>query len=389
MMQPASSREPAMSFDPASCVRPELRQLQAYQLDRSPCRFKLDQNEMPFDLPLPVKQRILAPLASRSWGAYPDFNSDHLRHVIGRNQGWPGEGVLLGNGSGELLALTVGAVTRVGQEVLGTVPSFSLYKLLALRSHAQPRFLPPRDDLRLPMAELEREVESDPTRPLILCSPNNPTGEAVSIEALARLLDRLQAPLLLDNAYDEFCDIDYRPLLARYRHLMIFRTLSKAWTMAAWRVGYMLADPALVTELIKVKLPYNLNFASELAAEAALASSAAVERRVRAVIGRRDQWRQMLEDLGFDVFPSQTNFVLARCPEHVELEQVLAGLEAASIRVRDVSAYPGLAGCFRVSIGNGVALRATREALSEMLSSPSAHPTLPEADVTVQAGVSQ
>ncbi len=370
-MQPAAKCEPAMSFDPANCVRPELRQLQAYELDRSPCRFKLDQNEMPFDLPRPVKQRILAPLAARSWGTYPDFNSDHLRHVIGDSQGWPGEGVLLGNGSGELLALTVEAVTRVGQEVLGTVPSFSLYKLLALRTHAQPRFLPPRADLTMPMAELEREIELEPTRPLILCSPNNPTGEAVSVEALERLLERMAAPLLLDNAYDEFCDVDYRPLLARHRHLMIFRTLSKAWTMAAWRVGYVLADPALVTELIKVKLPYNLNFASELAAESALAASAAVQRRVRVVIGRRAQWQSMLEDLGFETFPSQTNFILARCPDRVSLDAVLEGLEAASIRVRDVSSYPGLAGCFRISVGNGVALRATRGALTEMLSSPS------------------
>ncbi|MEM7583111.1 MAG: histidinol-phosphate transaminase [Acidobacteriota bacterium] len=367
MMQTATECETSTSCDPTRFVRPELRQLKAYQLDRSPCRFKLDQNEMPFDLPRPVKQRILAPLAERSWGTYPDFNSDDLREVVGRSQDWPGAGVLLGNGSGELLALTVEAVALPGQELLGTVPSFSLYQLLALRSHAKPRFLPPREDLRLPLAELERELERDPTRPLILCSPNNPTGEAVSPEALERLLQRIEAPLLLDNAYHEFCDVDYRPLLARYRQLMIFRTLSKAWTMAAWRIGYLLADPDLVTELIKVKLPYNLNFASELAAESALSADAAVQRRVRAVVGRRGHWQSMLEAQRFEVFPSQTNFLLARCPREVRLAEVLAGLEAASIRVRDVSSYPGLAGCFRVSVGSGAALRAMRTALSEIM----------------------
>ncbi|MCP3960262.1 MAG: histidinol-phosphate aminotransferase family protein [bacterium] len=351
-------------LDPARMVREELRQLSAYHLDRTPCRFKLDQNEMPFDLPRPVKQRVVESLADRCWGAYPDFNSDRLRAVIGDWQGWPAEGVLLGNGSGELLALTVEAVTRAGDEVLGTLPSFSLYKLLVLRAGAVPRFLAPRPDLAMPTEELEREIERDPERPLILCSPNNPTGEAVTPEALERLLERLEAPLLLDNAYDEFCRHDYRPLLARHRHLAIFRTLSKAWAMAAWRLGYLLADPDLVTELIKVKLPYNLGFASARAAEAALASSTAVDRRVRAVIGRRAQWTRMLASAGFEVFPSEANFLMVR---HARAEELRRGLEERSIRVRDVSYYPGLAGCFRIAIGSGAALRATRQAVAGIL----------------------
>lgn len=363
--QPALADSPASAaIDPSVWVRPELRQLSAYTLDRSPCRFKLDQNEMPFDLPRPVKLRILKPLADRPWGTYPGFNSDHLRSVIGDHQDWPADGVLLGNGSGELLALALEAIMQPGQEVLGTVPSFSLYKLLVLRSAAVPRFLPPRPDLTMPVAELEAEIERDPRRPLILCSPNNPTGEAVTPAALERVLERLQAPLLLDNAYHEFCEHDYTPLLSRHRHLMIFRTLSKAWTMAAWRLGYLLADPALVTELIKVKLPYNLNFASALAAEAALAAPAAVGRRVRTVKGRRLQWALMFEDLGFEVFPSQTNFLLIRHPRAAALNR---GLAQRGIRMRDVSGYPGLDCCFRVSVGSGLALRATRLALTELL----------------------
>ena len=356
--------ESASRLDPARFVRPELRQLSAYTLDRSPCRHKLDQNEMPFDLPRPVKLRVVRSLADRSWAAYPDFNSDRLRAVIGNWQGWPAGGVLLGNGSGELLALTLLSITRPGQEILGTLPSFSLYRLLALRAGAVPRFLPPRPDLALPMRQLELEIERHPSRPLLLCSPNNPTGEAVAPPALERLLQRLEAPLLLDNAYHEFCRHDYRPLLDRHRHLMIFRTLSKAWTMAAWRLGYLLADPDLVTELVKVKLPYNLGFAGARAAETVLASGAAVERRVRAVVGRRGQWASMLAALGFEVFPSEANFLMARHPRAAELRR---GLEARSIRVRDVSTYPGLGDCCRISIGSGAALRATRRALTEIL----------------------
>ncbi len=359
--------------DPSRFVRGSLRQLSAYELDRTPCRFKLDQNEMPFDLPRSLKRRILEPTLDRSWAAYPSFNSDRLRAAIGRLKDWPAAGVLIGNGSGELMALALEATTsprrganetRPGQEVLGTVPSFSLYKLLALRAGAEPCFLPPRPDLALPVAELEREIERDPSRPLILCSPNNPTGEALPPPAIERLLDRLEAPLILDNAYAEFCEHDYRPLLERHPNLMLFGTLSKAWTLAAWRLGYLLADPALVAELLKVKLPYNVSFASSLAGVAVLEAPAAVERRVRAVIARRPHWRRMLRGFGFEVFPSQANFLLVRRPDAGVVRQALA---ERGIRVRDVSYYPGLADCFRISIGSGAALRATAEALQEII----------------------
>ncbi len=354
----------AVAIDPASFVRPELRQLSAYELDRTPCRFKLDQNEMPFDLPLSLKRRLLEASLDRSWAAYPSFNSDRLRAAIGRLKDWSVEGILIGNGSGELMAMALEATRRPDQEVLGTVPSFSLYKLLALRASAQPHFLPPRSDLKLPVAELEQEIERDPTRPLVLCSPNNPTGEALPPQAIEGLLERLEAPLILDNAYDEFCDHDYRPLLDRHRHLMIFGTLSKAWTLAAWRLGYLLADPALVAELLKVKLPYNVSFASSSAGVAVLESPAAVERRIRAVLARRPHWERMLRSFGFEVFPSQANFLLVR---HRDADQIRQGLADRGIRVRDVSYYPGLAGCFRISIGSGAALRATREALHQIL----------------------
>ncbi len=123
-----------------------------------------------------------------------------------------------------------------------------------------------------------------------------------------------------------------------------------------------------MTELVKVKLPYNLNFASGRAAEAALAARRAVDRRVRAVVGRRPQWGGMLESFGFEVFPSEANFLMARHPRAATLRE---GLDARGIRVRDVGYYPGLAGCFRISIGSGAALRATRQALSDILGVPS------------------
>jgi histidinol-phosphate aminotransferase len=344
-------------------VRPELRALKAYHLDLEPCRHKLDQNEVPRDLPRRIKEQVAREWVETDWARYPDFHADALRQDLGRLHGWPWEGVLVGNGSNELLGVALAAFVGPGTEVLGAEPSFGLYPSFVLKTGGVPRFLPPRPDLRLPIDELEREVERDPRRPVLLCTPNNPTGDAVAPERVAALLDRLEAPLLLDNAYGEFCRYDYRPLLRLYPHLVMFRTFSKAWSLAGMRLGYLLAAPELVTELIKVKLPYNLGHATVLAGRAALAARAEAERRVRWIVGRRPQWAAMLAEAGFEVFPSEANFLLVRCGD---AKAVAGGLEGRGIRVRDVGGYPGLAGCLRVSVGDGVALRDTRRALAEM-----------------------
>jgi histidinol-phosphate aminotransferase len=349
--------------DPALFVRPELRALGAYHLDLTPSRHKLDQNEVPWDLPRRFKEEMAARLLAADWARYPDFHADELRRDLGRLHGHPFEGVLVGNGSNELLSVALTALVPPGGEVLGAEPSFGLYRGFVLNVGGVPRFLPPRPDLKIPIDELEAEVERDPRRPLLLCTPNNPTGDALPVERIERLLDRLQAPLLLDNAYGEFCRYDYRPLLARYPHLILFRTFSKAWSLAGMRLGYLLADPRLVSELIKVKLPYNLGHPGVIAGRVALEAEAEARRRVRLIVARRPQWAAMLEEAGFEVFPSEANFLLARTSPPERAREARETLEARSIRVRDVSGYPGLAGCIRVSIGTGASLRATRAAL--------------------------
>lgn len=355
------------AIDPRGLVRPEIRALSLYHLDLSPCRHKLDQNEVPFDLPPLLKRRIAAALLARSWANYPDFHSDELREALGRRHGWPAAGVLVGNGSNELLATAIEALAAPGQEILIPSPSFGLYKMFATRAGARPRFLESGPGLELPLAAIDAEVERDPTRPLILCTPNNPTGDAAPVEWVDALLGRLRAPLLLDNAYAEFSPRDYRPLLRRHRHLLIFRTFSKAFSLGGLRLGYLLADPELVAELMKVKLPYNVGFFGGLAGKMVLEAEEAHRRRVAVLLGRRPQWRALLERHGFTVYPSEANFLLARVPPGVDAARLWRGLEGEGIRVRDFTSYPLLDGCLRFSVGSGPALRAVGAALAKLL----------------------
>ncbi len=352
--------------DPASFVRPELRRLSAYHLDLRPARHKLDQNEVPWDLPLRLKREVAESLVETDWARYPDFHADALRQDLARLHGHPWEGVLVGNGSNELLSMALTALVPAGGEVLGAEPSFGLYRSFVLKACGVPRFLPSRADLALPADEIEAEIERNPRRPLLLCTPNNPTGDALPPDRIAYYLERLEAPLLLDNAYGEFCRWDYRPLLAEYPNLILFRTFSKAWSLAGLRLGYLLADPRLVTELIKIKLPYNLGHAAAAAGRAVLAAREEEERRVRLIVARRAQWARMLTEEGFEVFPSEANFLLVRCTPVERAAEVRDGLAARGILVRDVSGYAGLAGCLRVSVGSGAALRDTHLALAEI-----------------------
>jgi histidinol-phosphate/aromatic aminotransferase/cobyric acid decarboxylase-like protein/imidazoleglycerol phosphate dehydratase HisB len=404
------------AIDPAALVRPELRRLTAYHLDLSPCRHKLDQNESPYEPPAGLKRQVAAQLLAADWARYPDFHADALRRDLGAFHGWPPAGVLVGNGSNELLDVCLSALVEPGGEVLGREPSFGLYRMMVLKAGGVPRFLRaeavdetgPAEDpgpagasesagapqsagapglpeatseggpaavtseaspaafRGVPLAALLAEVARQPRRPLVLCSPNNPTGDALLPAEVEALLERQEGPLLLDNAYGEFCRHDYRPLLDRHPQLILLRTFSKAWALAGLRLGYLLADPRLVAELLKVKLPYNLGRAGLLAGRAALAAAPAARRRIAAITGRREAWRRMLAAAGLRVMPSEANFLLVRGASPAAARALRDGLAARGIRVRDVGAYPGLAGCLRISVGSGAALRATRQALAEM-----------------------
>lgn len=351
-------------------VAPEVRALPLYTLEKvaqEEPRFKLDQNESPWEPPRRVKERVARQLLAAPWARYPEFHADELRAALSRHHDWPAEGILVGNGSNELLALAVETFTGASRALLSALPCFGLYPLYAVRAKAEALFLGPRGDLALPVDELLAEAARRPDRPALLASPNNPTGEALAPEAVAELARRLDAPLLLDAAYSELCRHDYRPLLAEHPNLVLFRTFSKAWALGGLRVGYLLAHPELVAELLKVKLPYNVGRIAAFAALAMLEERAAVRRRVRVLVKRRQEWAEKLRSFGLEVFPSEANFLLVRLASAEAAQTLHRALAERGVLVRDVGGGPGLAGCLRISIGTRPALRALAGALERAL----------------------
>src|SRR6058998_913247 len=274
----------------------------AYTLELREAEIKLNQNESPFDFPRELKQQVLARMAERPWNLYPDFESSALRGAVAKAYGLAPENILVGNGSNELLAATIGAFVGPGTPVVFPRPTFALYEKLVTIAGGLPiaiDFDP--DSGFLPLDQMLSAIREYDNAVAIVCSPNNPTGGVLPRGGLEALLES-GAMVMLDRAYGDF-DSE-RPSPAASRHplpreraaansepsplgeggpkgrvrgarfsrpnLVTFRTFSKAWGLAALRVGWLVSTAENCREIRKVKLPYSLNVISEAIASLAL-----------------------------------------------------------------------------------------------------------------------
>jgi histidinol-phosphate/aromatic aminotransferase/cobyric acid decarboxylase-like protein len=397
-------------MDPLRHVKPAVRSLGAYTLTLREAPVKINQNENPWDLPEAVKRRVLEKALARPWSRYPDFDPKELLEALARFSGWRADGILAGNGSNEaieaLLLVTVGPCTKV----VIPEPTFTLYALMTTILGGDPVRVPmTRDGLALgataggragrtlrslvnPAAHALAPVAPPAGTPVapgfaydvdallaaqrssaasvtIVCSPNNPTGTSLALEDVERLCRESDTLVVIDEAYHEFAGRTVVPLLERHPNLVVLRTFSKAMALAGLRVGYLLASPELVREINKARLPYNVNFFSQAAALAALDEKEALATSVRRLVAERERLLARLADVpGVRAFPSDANFFLLECLS-ADPKAVFASMLRRGVLVRDVTSYPMLDRCLRVSVGteaeNDAFLHALGTALTE------------------------
>jgi histidinol-phosphate aminotransferase len=328
-------------------VRPDVAAMSAYTLDLRLAEVKLNQNESPFDLPAELKQLALARIVERPWNIYPDFESFSLRSAIAGAYGLTVGDVLTGNGSNELLAAAIGAFVGPGTPVIVPRPAFTLYeKLVTIAGGLLVPIEFDPDSGYLPLDEILRAIGDYPGAIVIVCSPNNPTGGVLPDGGLDALLAS-GGTVLFDRAYGDFA---YDALPPLHERLVTFSTFSKAWGLAALRVGWLASTAANCREIRKVKLPYSLNIISEAIAEAVLERREVRDRHVAAIVSERARVVAALRAIeSLTVFPTCANFVTFRTRR--PSKEVFEALCAEGILVRDVSSYPRLRNCLRVSIG--------------------------------------
>jgi histidinol-phosphate aminotransferase len=346
-------------------VKPAVRALKPYTLAARQAPVKINQNENPYDVPEALKRRVVEKALARPWSRYPEFHPGELLAALAAFSGWRADGILAGNGSNELiealLLVTVGPGTRVAIPE----PTFALYALLTAILGGEAARVPLGPDLEYDVAELTSAAQASPLA--IVCSPNNPTGGALAPSDVARLCKAAAGLVVVDEAYHEFSGQSVVPLLEQHENLIVLRTFSKAMALAGLRVGYLLAAPALVREIDKARLPYNINFFSQLAAVAALEDREALARNVSRIVAQRDELAAGLAALpGVRAFPSRANFILFELTD-ADPRFVFESLYREGVLVRDVTSYPRLERCLRVSVGsaeeNGALLAALQRAL--------------------------
>ena len=338
--------------DPLSKIKPVVRSLSAYTLDPIETPIKINQNENPFDLPEPIKREAEARIRSRAWSRYPDFVPTSLLELLASFSGWRPDGVLAGNGSNELIQAFMMVTVGPGTKVLIVEPTFTLYRLQASVLGGDVRSVNLDESLAFDAAAVERAAIEDGADIVVICSPNNPTGSFYDLPDLERLLERFDGIVVLDEAYHEFAGQHAASLLGRHRNLVILRTFSKAMAMGGLRVGYMLADPEIVSEVAKAKLPYNLNVFSMAAAEVAIERYDELLRPlVEILITERARVVAEIATMEhLEPFPSAANFYVVRCLQQTPAK-LFSHLVARGILVRDVSRYPMLGDFLRISVG--------------------------------------
>lgn len=354
--------------DTLNNIKQSVRELRAYALRPDRARIKLNQNENPWDAPQEIKNETLRRLNERPWSRYPDFSPMALRESLAQFTGSTPDGIIIGNGSNELiqalLMVTVGPQTRV----LINEPTFALYRQITIVLGGELVGVPLTSELTYDVTAMRTAVKSVSPEVTIICSPNNPTGCVIERDGLVSLLESSAGLVVIDEAYHEFSGESVVPLLNDYPNLVVLRTFSKAMAMAGLRVGYLLAAPELTREIAKAVLPYNLNTFSQTAAEVAIEMyESKLKPLVTLICAERDRLFVGLETIqSLKPVRSRANFMLVRTD--INPSRLFDELLKRDILVRDVSSYIMLARYFRVSVGTPTENDRLLEALREICS---------------------
>ncbi len=334
----------------AAVVRPEIRALTAYAVAKADGFIKLDANENPFPLPEALRAKIAAAVAAVPFNRYPDGGADAVIAALRAAAGVSAaQGILLGNGSDELIEIITCALARPGAVMLVPEPTFVMYRMNALYTGMRFVGVPLAANFELDVAAMEAAIERERPALVFLASPNNPTGNRFGTADVERILRAAPGLVVVDEAYTAFAGESFLPRVGEFPNLLVLRTVSKIG-MAALRLGYAVAAPEWIAELNKVRQPYNLNALTQAAAQVLLAEGALLDLQIAAIVAERARLATALAKVsGVTVFPAHANFVLARVPDATGWS---AQLRAAGILVKSLhGAHPLLAQCVRITIG--------------------------------------
>jgi histidinol-phosphate aminotransferase len=346
--------------------RDDLALMAGYHSPQVEVAVRLNTNEAPESPPAGFTEALLAELGDLDWHRYPDRSYSALREAIAAHHGVDPARVFAANGSNEVLqtlSLTYGGP---GRSVAVFEPTYALHSHIAKLTGTAVAVGERTDDHRLDLGEVRRVVAEAQPALTYLCSPNNPTGMVEDEATVREVLGLVPGLLVVDEAYGQFAPWSALELVDDDVPLVVTRTYSKTWSMAAARLGYLIGPAQVVAELDQVVLPYHLDAMKQAAGRIALDFADAMRARVATLVEERGRLVARLSELPVDVWPSGANFVLFR-PQAKRGVDVWKALVDRSILVRNCADWPRLDDCLRVTIGTPTEDDAFLAALEEVL----------------------
>ena len=339
-----------------SNIRPEIRSMGAYHVADATGLIKLDAMENPYTLPDDLKAQLAHELAQVAMNRYPIPTYTALKDELRRYAQVPADKeILLGNGSDELIAILSQAIAKQGETVtvLAPAPSFVMYKLSGVFNHLNVVEIPLNaDDFSLDAAAFIAAIEQHHPALVYLPFPNNPTANLFDESAMRRVVAAARDSIVVvDEAYQPFAQATWMSALAEFENLLVMRTVSKLG-LAGIRLGYMAGDSALISELDKVRPPYNVNVLTETVATFVLRHADVLSEQAAAIRAERATVCAALAKLPqLRVYETAANFVLVRLDDTLNADQVFAGMKARGVLIKNMSAaHPLLHNCLRITI---------------------------------------
>lgn len=372
-------------------VRKGIAQIEDYTVETVTADIIVNANENNLPMPEPVAAALGAKTACFPFNRYPPVKAEYLSEAIADALELDPECVRIGNGSAELLRLACYVFGGQGKKIAIPFPSFSMYGEFAALSDSDIVRYPLTEDGFLDAELLIEFCQQENPDVLIICNPNNPTGNYNQLSVIEKVVSNVECPILLDEAYIEFADGsevppgDMRPLnklwlvagsgislLPKYGNLIVLRTFSKAYGLAGLRCGYAAGARGIMRQLGKAILPYQVSSYTLMTAKTVYDNKQLYKEQFKLIRQERDKMSAYLENLGFMVYPSGANFLCFRTTGELttklaeqyadKYDQYLEEQEAAgkfifkyllenSILAADFTNQPALEGCLRISIG--------------------------------------
>jgi histidinol-phosphate aminotransferase len=339
-----------MAKKPEDIIRSEILALKAYHVPDAAGLVKLDAMENPYRLPEPVRGELGAVAGEAEINRYPDPGAQRLKARLRAVLGVPeSAALLLGNGSDEIIQMLTLAVARPGAVVLGVEPAFVMFRMIATLCGVRFAGVPLRPDFSLDIDAMLAAIQAEQPALVFIAWPNNPTGNLFDAAALERIIAAAPGLVVIDEAYHAFAQQSFMDRLAQYPNLLVMRTLSKSG-LAGLRLGVLAGAPAWLAHIDKVRLPYNVNVLTQLAAEKVLQHDALLDEQAAALRAGRAQLQADLRGIaGVTAFPSAANFILFRV---ARATAVFEKLKQRGVLIKNLDgSHPALADCLRVTVG--------------------------------------